>query len=312
MASDRSRSLAARRRSRPRAAHRTTRPGVQQDKPKRWVIGVGPSPRTPDSVPAASQTHASLLRPSSWLRRSSRVMRSRDGRPVLNPLRRAEHSDSLLRFGHVEFVALEPGWVQAKRGRQSLDLRHGRCEILDGAQPICRPGFERRLGSHRRDEGAENYETAQADSQRCQHVLSQWLQAANIHSGPMFRRMRRGDAVGEERLSDQSVALIIKSRASDRPASRRAAPKALRALAARWLRDRRCGRCGRRDRGARDRERHPPQEHHRPAPLHQLSNRVRRRRRGAVDQADQGRCSRHAYGAHARTLQIDHESITCR
>ena len=44
-------------------------------------------------------------------------------------------------------------------------------------------------------------------------ALSQWLQAAKIHRGPVFRRMRRGDTVGQERLTDQSVALIIKSRA---------------------------------------------------------------------------------------------------
>jgi hypothetical protein len=91
--------------------------------------------------------------------------------------------------------------------------------------------------------------------------------------------MRRGDTVGQERLTDQSVALIIKSRARTAHLPRRAAPKALRALAARRLRDRRRGR---RDRGAQDRERHPSQEHHRPAPLHPLSDGVRRRRRGSV------------------------------
>jgi integrase len=44
-------------------------------------------------------------------------------------------------------------------------------------------------------------------------ALSQWLPAAKIHRGPVFRRMRRGDTVGAERLTDQSAALIIKSRA---------------------------------------------------------------------------------------------------
>jgi hypothetical protein len=39
-------------------------------------------------------------------------------------------------------------------------------------------------------------------------ALSQWLQAAKIHRGPVFRRMRRGDTVGAERLTDQSVALF--------------------------------------------------------------------------------------------------------
>ncbi len=43
------------------------------------------------------------------------------------------------------------------------------------------------------------------ETNRCAvRALSQWLQAANIHRGPVFRRMRRGDTVGEERLTDQS------------------------------------------------------------------------------------------------------------
>jgi site-specific recombinase XerD len=43
--------------------------------------------------------------------------------------------------------------------------------------------------------------------------LRAWLEAAGIHRGPVFRRMRRGDTVTDERLSDQSVALILKRRA---------------------------------------------------------------------------------------------------
>ena len=37
--------------------------------------------------------------------------------------------------------------------------------------------------------------------------------AAGIHRGPVFRRMRRGDTLTDRRLSDQSVALIVKRRA---------------------------------------------------------------------------------------------------
>jgi len=44
-------------------------------------------------------------------------------------------------------------------------------------------------------------------------ALQAWLQAAGIHRGPLFRRMRRGDRIGAQRLSDQSVALIVKRRA---------------------------------------------------------------------------------------------------
>ncbi len=44
-------------------------------------------------------------------------------------------------------------------------------------------------------------------------ALQTWLSAAGIHRGPVFRRMRRGDTIGEQRLTDQSVALIVKRRA---------------------------------------------------------------------------------------------------
>ena len=46
-------------------------------------------------------------------------------------------------------------------------------------------------------------------------ALQVYLEAAGIHRGPVFRRMRRGDTLTSERLSDQSVALIIKRRAAD-------------------------------------------------------------------------------------------------
>ncbi|MCZ7862859.1 site-specific integrase [Agrobacterium salinitolerans] len=40
--------------------------------------------------------------------------------------------------------------------------------------------------------------------------LKEWLQAAGITSGPIFRRFKRGDRVTEETLTDQAVALIVK------------------------------------------------------------------------------------------------------
>ena len=44
-------------------------------------------------------------------------------------------------------------------------------------------------------------------------ALQVWLAAASIHRGPVFRQMRRGDTLTDRRLSDQSVALIVKRRA---------------------------------------------------------------------------------------------------
>ena len=44
-------------------------------------------------------------------------------------------------------------------------------------------------------------------------ALQAWLHTAGIHRGAVFRRMRRGDTLTEQRLTDQSVALIVKRRA---------------------------------------------------------------------------------------------------
>ena len=44
-------------------------------------------------------------------------------------------------------------------------------------------------------------------------AVQTWLQAAGIHRGAVFRQMRRGDTLTDRRLSDQSVALIVKRRA---------------------------------------------------------------------------------------------------
>jgi site-specific recombinase XerD len=41
-------------------------------------------------------------------------------------------------------------------------------------------------------------------------ALDRWLASAGIVEGPLFRRMRKGDRVTADRLTDQSVALIVK------------------------------------------------------------------------------------------------------
>jgi integrase len=55
---------------------------------------------------------------------------------------------------------------------------------------------------------------ARAENDLCAvRSLRAWLEAAGIHHGPVFRRMRRGDNATDDRLTDQSVALIVKRRA---------------------------------------------------------------------------------------------------
>jgi integrase len=45
-------------------------------------------------------------------------------------------------------------------------------------------------------------------------AVQAWLAVAGLDSGPVFRRMQRGDAVGRDRLTAQSVALVIKELAA--------------------------------------------------------------------------------------------------
>jgi hypothetical protein len=45
-------------------------------------------------------------------------------------------------------------------------------------------------------------------------AVSDWLVAAEITSGAIFRRLHRSDRVGGSRLSAQSVALVIKELAA--------------------------------------------------------------------------------------------------
>ena len=54
---------------------------------------------------------------------------------------------------------------------------------------------------------------ARAGNRCAVRALQAWLHAAGIHRGPVFRQMRRGDTLTDRRLSDQSVALIVKRRA---------------------------------------------------------------------------------------------------
>ena len=49
------------------------------------------------------------------------------------------------------------------------------------------------------------------NSQFCPVVsIKKWIKFSNINSGPLFRRFNKGSNLSEKRLTDQSVALIIK------------------------------------------------------------------------------------------------------
>ena len=75
-------------------------------------------------------------------------------------------------------------------------------------------GLTLKIASSKTDQEGEGQKIAiprVPDSAYCpvQAVLD-WLVVAEITTGALFRRMHRGDTVGRARLTDQSVALVIK------------------------------------------------------------------------------------------------------
>jgi site-specific recombinase XerD len=72
----------------------------------------------------------------------------------------------------------------------------------------------RRSKADQEQEGAQVAVPYAQDPDRCAvRALRRYLDAAGIHHGPVFRQLRRGDKLTDQRLSDQSVALIVKRRA---------------------------------------------------------------------------------------------------
>lgn len=94
-------------------------------------------------------------------------------------------------------------------------LRRSELVALDVEQLKQRPeGLVLLIASSKTDQEGEGQTLAiprVPDSLYCpvQAVLD-WLVVAEIGSGALFRRMHRGDTLGSSRLTDQSVALVIK------------------------------------------------------------------------------------------------------
>lgn len=117
--------------------------------------------------------------------------------------------------------AVEPQTCQGLRDRALVLLgfagafRRSELVALDVEHLVEQPeGFLVRIASSKTDQEGQGQTIAIArvpDSPYCpvQAVLD-WCVVAQIGTGPIFRRMRRGDTLCETRLTDQSVALIIK------------------------------------------------------------------------------------------------------
>lgn len=117
--------------------------------------------------------------------------------------------------------AVEPQTRQGLRDRALVlvgfagALRRSELVAFDVEHLEQRPqGLTLKIASSKTDQEGEGQKIALPrvpDSPYCpvQAVLD-WLVVAEIGSGAIFRRMHRGDAVGKDRLTDQSVALVIK------------------------------------------------------------------------------------------------------
>jgi site-specific recombinase XerD len=117
--------------------------------------------------------------------------------------------------------AIEPRTLQGLRDRALVllgfagALRRSELVALDVEHlERCPEGFLMRIASSKTDQEGQGQVVAIArvpGSSYCpvQAVLD-WLVVAEIGSGAVYRRMRRGDTLGGSRLTDQSVALVIK------------------------------------------------------------------------------------------------------
>jgi integrase len=98
-------------------------------------------------------------------------------------------------FRRSELVALDVGHIGEREEGLTVTIANSKTDQEGLGQRVAIP---RVLGSE--------YCPVQA--------LSDWLVAAEISAGAIFRRLHRGDKVGSSRLTPTSVALIIKSLAA--------------------------------------------------------------------------------------------------
>jgi site-specific recombinase XerD len=117
--------------------------------------------------------------------------------------------------------AVEPQTLKGLRDRALLlvgfagAFRRSELVALDVEHlTACPEGLSVLINSSKTDQEGQGQVVAIArvqDSPYCPvQALSDWMVAADIASGAVLRRMHRGDAVATQRLTSQSVALVIK------------------------------------------------------------------------------------------------------
>jgi site-specific recombinase XerD len=131
---------------------------------------------------------------------------------VLEPLARlVDPIDTAMLAGLRDRALLLLGFAAALRRSElvALDVEDLHFDAARGLLVTVR-----RSKADQEQEGAEVAVPYAQDPDRCAvRSLRRYLDAARIHHGPVFRQMRRGDNLTDRRLSDQSVALILKRRA---------------------------------------------------------------------------------------------------
>lgn len=121
--------------------------------------------------------------------------------------------------------AVEPETLKGLRDRALLLLgfagafRRSELVALDVEHMTARPqGFDVLVANSKTDQEGRGQVVAiprVPQSPYCpKQAVSDWMVAAAIEAGPVFVRLHRGDRVGASRLTDQSVALILKGLAA--------------------------------------------------------------------------------------------------
>ena len=149
----------------------------------------------------------------SGIRRQHGTEPRRQAKPLeLDPLARLiEPIDTATLAGLRDRALLLLGFAAALRRSElvALDVEDLRFDLARGLTVTIRKSKtdQERAGA----QVAVPY--ARARDRCAVRALQAWLHAAGTHRGPVFRQMRRGETLTDRRLSDQSVALIVKRRA---------------------------------------------------------------------------------------------------
>ena len=161
--------------------------------------------------PCDSAAVAAVL---AGIRRERGVRPLRKARPLeLEPLARLlEPIDTATLAGVRDRALLLLGFAAALRRSELVALDAEDLEF-DASRGLL--VMVARSKADQEQEGAQVAVPYAQEPERCAvRALRRYLDAAGIHRGPVFRQLRRGDNLTDQRLSDQSVALIIKRRAT--------------------------------------------------------------------------------------------------